>query len=114
MIAYKFAPEEATTVVEDIILQVGRTGTLTPVAVLTPVLVAGSTVSRATLHNADEIQKKDIRVGDTVIIHKAGDVIPEIEKVILELRPQKTSSFIFPKTCPKCGGKVVREEGKAA
>lgn len=114
MIAYKFAPEEATTVVENIIVQVGRTGTLTPVAVLTPVLVAGSTVSRATLHNEDEIRKKDIRVGDTVIVHKAGDVIPEIEKVILELRSTKSSAFTFPKTCPKCGGKVVREEGKAA
>ena len=114
MIAYKFAAEEATTVVENIIVQVGRTGTLTPVAVLKPVLVAGSTVSRATLHNEDEIRKKDIRVGDTVIIHKAGDVIPEVIKVIMELRPNKTQEFVFPKTCPVCGGKVVREIGKAA
>ena len=114
MIAYKFAAEEATTVVENIIVQVGRTGTLTPVAILKPVLVAGSTVSRATLHNEDEIRKKDIRVGDTVIIHKAGDVIPEIVKVITELRPSKNQEFVFPKICPKCGGKVVREPGKAA
>ena len=114
MLAYKFAPEEATTLVEDIQVQVGRTGTLTPVAVLKPVLVAGSTISRATLHNEDEIQKKDIRVGDTVIIHKAGDVIPEVEKVIKELRPKDAREFHFPKTCPKCGGKVIREEGKAA
>lgn len=114
MIAYKFAAEEATTVVENIIVQVGRTGTLTPVAVLKPVLVAGSTVSRATLHNEDEIRKKDIRVGDTVIIHKAGDVIPEVIKVIMELRPQKTKEFVFPKNCPICGGKVMREAGKAA
>lgn len=114
MIAYKFAPEEATTVVQDIIVQVGRTGTLTPVAVLKPVLIAGSTVSRATLHNEDEIRKKDIRIGDTIIVHKAGDVIPEVEKVILELRPKQTQEFQFPKTCPICGGKVLREEGKAA
>lgn len=114
MIAYKFAPEEATTIVEDIIVNVGRTGTLTPVAVLKPILVAGSTVSRATLHNEDEIRKKDIRIGDTVIVHKAGDVIPEVERVIKELRPNDTREFHFPKTCPKCGGRVLREEGKAA
>ncbi|MBM2820632.1 MAG: ligase, NAD-dependent [Candidatus Berkelbacteria bacterium] len=114
MIAYKFVPEEATTEVLDIQVQVGRTGVLTPVAFLKPVLVAGSTVSRATLHNEDEIRKKDIRVGDTVIIHKAGDVIPEVEKVIKELRPEDAREFYFPETCPKCGGKVVREEGKAA
>ncbi len=114
MIAYKFAPEEATTIIEDIIVNVGRTGTLTPVAVLKPVLIAGSTISRATLHNEDEIRKKDIRIGDTVVVHKAGDVIPEVEKVIKELRPKNAREFHFPKTCPKCGGKVVREEGKAA
>ena len=114
MIAYKFAPEEATTIVEDIIVNVGRTGVLTPVAVLKPVLVAGSTISRATLHNEDEIRKKDIRIGDTVVIHKAGDVIPEVERVIKELRPKAAREFHFPKTCPKCGGKVLREEGKAA
>lgn len=114
MVAYKFSPEEATTIVEDIQVQVGRTGTLTPVAQLKPVLVAGSTVSRATLHNEDEIRKKDIRIGDTIIIHKAGDVIPEVEKVIKELRTGKEKEFHFPKTCPQCGGKVLREPGKAA
>jgi len=114
MIAYKFAPEEATTILEDIIVNVGRTGTLTPVAVLKPVLIAGSTVSRATLHNEDEITKKDIRIGDTVVVHKAGDVIPEVERVLLELRPQNVIEFHFPKTCPQCGGKVERAEGKAA
>lgn len=114
MIAYKFAPEEATTIVEDIQVQIGRTGTLTPVAVLKPVLVAGSTISRATLHNEDEIRKKDIKIDDTVVIHKAGDVIPEVEKVIKELRSGKEREFHFPKKCPQCGGKVIREEGKAA
>ncbi|KKQ18271.1 MAG: ligase protein [Berkelbacteria bacterium GW2011_GWA1_36_9] len=114
MIAYKFAPEEMTTIVEDIVVQVGRTGTLTPVAVLKPVLVAGSVVSRATLHNEDEIRKKDIRIGDTVVIHKAGDVIPEVAKVIKQLRTGKVEEFHFPKTCPQCGGKIVREEGKVA
>ncbi len=114
MIAYKFAPEEATTIVEDIIVNVGRMGTLTPVAVLKPVLVAGSTVSRATLHNEDEIRKKDIRIGDTVIVHKAGDVIPEVEKVLLELRPKNAREFNFPKVCPQCGGKVTRAEGYSA
>lgn len=114
MIAYKFAPEEATTIVEDIQVQVGRTGTLTPVAILKPVLIAGSTVSRATLHNEDEIRKKDIRIGDTVVVHKAGDVIPEVERVIKELRAKNVKEFHFPKICPQCGGKVVRENGKAA
>ncbi|KKQ90778.1 MAG: ligase protein, partial [Berkelbacteria bacterium GW2011_GWA1_39_10] len=114
MIAYKFAPEEATTIVEDIKVQIGRTGTLTPVAYLKPVLIAGSTISRATLHNEDEIRKKDIKIGDTVVVHKAGDVIPEIEEVIKELRSGKEKEFNFPKVCPECGGKVVREEGKAA
>lgn len=114
MIAYKFAPEEATTIVEDIGVNVGRTGVLTPVAFLKPILVAGSTISRATLHNEDEIRKKDIRIGDTVVVHKAGDVIPEVEKVILELRPKNAREFHFPKTCPQCGGPVERAEGKVA
>jgi len=114
MIAYKFAPEEATTIVEDIIVNVGRTGILTPVAVLKPVLVAGSTISRATLHNEDELRKKDIRIGDTVVVHKAGDVIPEVERVIKELRPKDAREFHFPEKCPQCGGKVIRETGKAA
>jgi DNA ligase (NAD+) len=114
MIAYKFAPEEATTMVEDVQVNVGRTGVLTPVAILKPVFVAGSTVSRATLHNEDEIRKKDLRLGDTVVIHKAGDVIPEVERVIKELRTGKEKKFHFPKKCPQCGGKVIREEGKVA
>jgi len=114
MIAYKFEPEETTTVIENILVQVGRMGTLTPVALLKPVEVAGSTISRATLHNEDEIRKKDIKVGDTVVIHKAGDVIPEVVSVVKELRTGKEKEFHFPKTCPQCGGKVVRDEGKAA
>jgi len=114
MVAYKFEPEEATTIIEDIKVQVGRMGTLTPVAVLKPVLVAGSTISRATLHNEDEIRKKDIKVGDTVVIHKAGDVIPEVVSVVKELRTGKEKDFHFPKTCLQCGGKVVRDLGKAA
>lgn len=114
MIAYKFAPEETTTIVEDIGINVGRTGVLTPVAFLKPVLIAGSTISRATLHNEDEIRKKDIRIGDTVIVHKAGDVIPEVERVLKELRPKNAREFKFPETCPQCGGVVERAEGKAA
>ena len=114
MIAYKWSPEEVTTIIEDIYVQVGRMGTLTPVAVLKPVVVAGSTVSRATLHNEDEIRKKEIKIGDTVVVHKAGDVIPEVEKVVKELRTGKEKEFKFPKTCPQCGGPVAREKGKAA
>lgn len=114
VIAYKFSPQEATTILENIQVQVGRTGTLTPVAVLKPVLVAGSTISRATLHNEDEIRKKDIKIGDTVIIHKAGDVIPEVEKVIKELRTGKEREFQMPEKCPQCGGVVSRQPGKVA
>lgn len=113
MIAYKFPPEEATTVVEDIIVQVGRTGALTPVAVLRPVLVAGSTISRATLHNEDEIRRKDVRIGDTVVVHKAGDVIPEVASVIKDMRTGKEKIFEMPKKCPVCGGPVVRPKGEA-
>jgi DNA ligase (NAD+) len=113
-IAYKFPAEQATTLVKDIEIQVGRTGTLTPVAILEPVLVAGSTVSRATLHNADEIQKKDIRIHDTVIIQKAGDIIPEVVAVLPRLRPKNTQKFKFPKTCPICSSPVVRVKGEAA
>lgn len=115
-IAYKFPSEHATTIVEDIQLQVGRTGVLTPVAHLTPVLIAGSTVSRATLHNEDQISRLDVRVGDTVIIQKAGDVIPEILSVVKELRPKNTKSYRFPKKVPECGGdgSIERIPGEAA
>lgn len=113
-IAYKFAPEQATTIVKDIIVQVGRTGKLTPVAEFIPTLVAGSTISRATLHNEDEMNKKDIRIGDTVVIQKAGDVIPEVVSVIKKLRPAHARKFVFPKRCPICGSKVVRVPGEAA
>ncbi len=114
LIAYKFPAEEATTVVQDIIIQVGRTGVLTPVAVLAPVQVAGTTVSRATLHNADEIAKKDVRIGDTVIIRKAGDIIPEIVRVLPKLRPAKSHSFHMPTTCPHCGSEVEQIVGQVA
>jgi DNA ligase (NAD+) len=108
-IASKFTPEEATTTVEDIVVQVGRTGALTPVAVLQPILVAGSTISRATLHNEDETKRKDVRVRDTVVIHKAGDVIPEVAVVLKNLRPRHTRKFRMPTRCPICGGKVVKD-----
>lgn len=113
-IAYKFPPEEKTTLLRDITVQVGRTGALTPVAELDPVLVAGSTVARATLHNEDEIHRKDVRVGDTIIIRKAGDVIPEVLGPILSLRPAGAEVWRMPTTCPSCGSPTVREEGEAA
>jgi len=108
-VAYKFVPEKVTTVVEEIKVQVGRTGALTPVAHLRPVLVAGSTVSRATLHNEDEIKRLDVRIGDTVVIHKAGDVIPEVVEVLKNLRTGKEKKFHMPTRCPICGGGVKRE-----
>jgi DNA ligase (NAD+) len=113
-VAYKFPAEQVTTVVEDIVLQVGRTGVLTPVAHLKPVLVAGSTVSRATLHNEDEIKRLDVRVGDTVVLQKAGDVIPDIVSVIKDLRTGKEKPYVFPKTVPDCGGPIERIPGQAA
>ncbi len=113
-IAYKFPAEQTTTIIEDIQIQVGRTGVLTPVAHLKPVLVAGSMVSRTTLHNEDQIKKLDVRVGDTVIIQKAGDIIPEVVEVLLKLRPTGTQPFIFPKKCPECESKIERKEGEAA
>ncbi len=115
-IAFKFKAEQVTTVVEDITLQIGRTGVLTPVAILKPVLVAGSTVSRATLHNEDEIRRKDIRIGDTVILQKAGDVIPEVVSVVGELRTGKEKIFKFPTHFPLCGGdgRIERIPGQAA
>ncbi|MFA4817655.1 MAG: NAD-dependent DNA ligase LigA [Parcubacteria group bacterium] len=108
-LAYKFIPEKVTTIVSDIKVQVGRTGALTPVAHLKPVLVAGSTVSRATLHNEDEIRRLDVRIGDTIVIHKAGDVIPEVVEVLKNLRSGKEKIFHMPAKCPICGGGVKRE-----
>jgi DNA ligase (NAD+) len=115
-IAFKFPAEQVTTVVEDIVLQVGRTGVLTPVAHLRPTLVAGSTVSRATLHNEDEIRRLDVRVGDTVILQKAGDVIPDIVKVLTELRPKTAKPYKWPSKVAECGGdgSIERIPGQAA
>ncbi|MBI2673937.1 MAG: NAD-dependent DNA ligase LigA [Candidatus Zambryskibacteria bacterium] len=115
-IAFKFQAEQVTTVVEDITLQIGRTGVLTPVAVLKPVAVAGSIVSRATLHNEDEIRRKDIRIGDTVVIQKAGDVIPEVVRVMKEMRTGKEKIFKFPTHFSLCGGdgRIERIPGQAA
>jgi DNA ligase (NAD+) len=113
-VAVKFAPTQATTVIEDIVIGVGRTGVLTPVAVMKPVRVGGVTVARATLHNEDEIAKKDIRIGDTVIVQRAGDVIPEVVKVVEGRRTGKEKPFRMPATCPVCGSKVVRLEDEVA
>lgn len=112
--AYKFPAAEATTIVEDIVWQVGRTGALTPVAHLKPVRVAGSTVSRATLHNIDELKRKDVRIGDTVILRKAGDVIPEIVRPLLKLRNGDERKIEAPRVCPMCRSAVKREEGEVA
>ncbi|KKT18789.1 MAG: ligase protein [Parcubacteria group bacterium GW2011_GWB1_43_8] len=109
-IAFKFPAEQATTIVEDIVTQVGRTGALTPVAHLAPVLVAGSVVSRATLHNDSEIKRLGLKIGDTVIIQKAGDVIPEVVRVLKEMRTGKEKEFKMPETCPVCGGKLTQEK----
>jgi len=108
-IAYKFETEKAETRLLDIQVQVGRTGTLTPVAILEPVFVSGSTISRATLHNEEEIKRKDIRMGDTVIIEKAGEVIPAVISVVLKRRPAGAHSFCMPRKCPECGGDVSRD-----
>jgi DNA ligase (NAD+) len=107
-IAYKYAAEQAKTKLHDIVIQVGRTGALTPVAELEPVFLAGSTISRATLHNEDYIREKDIRIGDTVVIEKAGEVIPAVVSVVLKKRGGGEKKFAFPKTCPECGAKVSR------
>ncbi|HLS90461.1 MAG TPA: NAD-dependent DNA ligase LigA, partial [Limnochordia bacterium] len=112
-IAYKFAAEQAMTVVRDIVVNVGRTGAVTPMAILDPVRIAGTTVSRATLHNEDYIRDKDIRIGDTVIVHKAGDIIPEVVRVVTSKRTGAERPFVMPKTCPACGGEVVRPQGEA-
>jgi DNA ligase (NAD+) len=115
-VAFKFQAEEATTVLEDIKLQVGRTGVVTPVAHLSPVKIAGSTVSRATLHNEDQIKRLDVRIGDTVVLQKAGDVIPEILRVLPELRPKGAKPYVFPKKVAECGGdgSIERIPGEAA
>lgn len=113
-IAWKFPPVQKTTVVENIDVQVGRTGTLTPVAHLKPVQVGGVTVSRATLHNEDEVRRKDVRVGDTVVVQRAGDVIPEVVKVIKEKRTGKEKEFVMPDRCPVCGSHVERIGDEAA
>lgn len=113
-VAYKFPASKVSTQILDVIFQVGRLGTITPVAVMKPTLVAGSTVSRATLHNEDEINKKDIRIFDTVIIQKAGDVIPEVVEVIKDLRTGIEKKIQFPKKCPVCGHAILRQEGESA
>ena len=113
-IAFKFPPEEKTTVLCEIRIQVGRTGVLTPVAEFDPVTVAGSTIARATLHNLDEIRRKDVRVGDTIIVHKAGDVIPEVVGPVLDKRPADAVEWDMPEACPACGSPVVHEGDEVA
>jgi len=113
-IAYKFEAEQAITRVKDIVIQVGRTGTLAPVANLEPVPLAGTTVSRATLHNADEIARKDVRVGDSVVVEKAGEIIPAIVRVLVDQRPADSTPFQYPSECPACGSPVERLPGEAA
>lgn len=113
-VAYKYPPETKETIVKDIICQVGRTGVITPMAILEPVVVAGSKISKTTLHNEDFIKEKGLKIGDTVVIQKAGDVIPEIVKVVVEKRTGKEKDFEMPKVCPVCGAEAVREEGEAA
>ncbi|MFZ1947376.1 MAG: NAD-dependent DNA ligase LigA, partial [bacterium] len=113
-IAFKFEPEQATTVVKQIVVQVGRTGALTPVAVMEPVEIGGVEIERATLHNQDEIDRKDVRVGDTVVVQRAGDVIPEVVAVVKERRTGKERKFRIPDTCPVCGSAVYRDPEEAA
>lgn len=113
MIAFKYPPRQENTTVEDIIVQVGRTGALTPVAIVSPVRLGGATVRRATLHNQDEIDRKDIRIGDRVVIQRAGDVIPEVVKSVTDVRTGKEKKFKLPEKCPVCGTKAERKEGEA-
>ncbi len=110
-VAYKYPPEQKETIVEDIVVQVGRTGRMTPLAILSPIRLAETTVSRATLNNQDYIDEKDVRIGDTVIVQKAGDIIPEVLRVVREKRPQGTKSYHMPDKCPVCGAKAEREDG---
>jgi len=113
-IAYKFPPEEKTTILRQIVVQVGRTGVLTPVAEFDPIMVAGSTIARATLHNLDEVHRKDVRTGDTIIVRKAGDVIPEVIGPVGALRPEDARPWEMPKTCPSCNSEVFRDEDGVA
>jgi DNA ligase (NAD+) len=113
-LAFKYRAEEATTVVRGISVQVGRTGTLTPVAHFDPIVLAGTTVKRATLHNYEDLARKDVRVGDTVVVEKGGDVIPKVVRVVPEMRPPDSVPFAMPALCPVCGDPVVREEGEVA
>lgn len=114
MIAFKFPAEQATTIVEDITVQIGRTGVVTPVAILKPVQLAGTTVARATLHNEDEIRRLDIRIGDTVIVQKAGDIIPDVVQVLPKLRTGREKKYYLPKTCPACGSDIINKDGEVA
>jgi DNA ligase (NAD+) len=113
-LAYKYPPEDATTVVREISVHVGRTGVLTPVAHFDPIVLAGTTVKRATLHNYEDLARKDVRVGDTVVVEKGGDVIPKVVRVVTEKRPAESVPFAMPETCPICGDPVAREEGEVA
>ena len=108
-IAYKFPPDEQETKVLDIEWTVGRTGVVTPTAVMEPVTLAGTTVARASLHNPDYLREKDIRIGDTVKLHKAGDIIPEISEVVLAKRPEDSVEYQIPTECPECGAKLVHK-----
>ena len=112
-IAYKYPPEQKETILKDIVCQVGRTGAITPMAILEPVKLQGSTISKTTLHNEDFIKEKDLRIGDTILIQKAGDVIPEVVSVVKEKRTGEEKEFVMPRTCPVCGSIAVREEGEA-